>query len=386
LNKKFRYFIFSSLLLLISLFFSFALVLGVGEIYYYSTHRINYKNELQKPTIFSKSTFLFDHMIGSAFDYHEYLPFRLIPGQYRIGFRKEKKITINSLGYRGKEFKQEKGDQLRVLFIGDSCTYGYGVDNEYTIPRLVEKELCAEFPDIEVINAGFHGFTPQHYDLYLRMEGYALKPNVVIMVIYPGNDFEDFMYSIVEKTGKDGRPEIIDGLFYYDEGKNYYKTLPLFLYHIPVLDRSYLWYIMLKTLHEYRFRNLHPDSPTSVERRAFVEKPVNDILRDTAERNIALQAWVVVGKNFIEKRKARADPLSIRELADHMLLLEILSKAGVSFVDFADNLQMHNPKEICSFGEHLDEIHINEKGNAIVAKVGSEKLRVLLRKNRSRIF
>ena len=143
---------------------------------------------------------------------------------------------------------------------------------------------------------------------------------------------------------------------------------------------------MLKTLHAYRFRTLRPDSPTSLERRAFVEKPVEDILRDTRERNIALQVWVVVGRNFIEKMSGRIRwNQKYQEQKDHRLLLEILSKAGVSFVDFAEDLQLHNPKEICSFGEHLDE-HINEKGNAIVAKVGSEKLRMLLRKDCSKKF
>ncbi|MBL7197998.1 MAG: hypothetical protein ISS47_07850, partial [Candidatus Omnitrophica bacterium] len=56
-------------------------------------------------------------------------------------------IYINSLGFRGKEFKKEKGNGVfRIIALGDSCTFGVGVKGT-TYPEILEEQLNT--PDIK---------------------------------------------------------------------------------------------------------------------------------------------------------------------------------------------------------------------------------------------
>ncbi len=62
---------------------------------------------------------VFDEKLGTCFGEGDALPFSLIPGTYEIenGCR----VTINSLGYRGVEFRpQKQPGASRILFVGGS--------------------------------------------------------------------------------------------------------------------------------------------------------------------------------------------------------------------------------------------------------------------------
>ena len=70
----------------------------------------------------------------------------------RPGVSRENKIPdtenvwryrINSNGFRDNEFST-KGAFQRVLFVGDSYTFGWGVDQADILSDLVESELAAE--------------------------------------------------------------------------------------------------------------------------------------------------------------------------------------------------------------------------------------------------
>lgn len=88
---------------------------------------------------------------------------------------------INSKGFRGKEFSDEKRKGIkRVIAVGDSVTFG----GEVSYPALLEKCLG---PSYEVINAGVPGYS-SFQGLRLvetRLLGY--KPDV-LLVMYGWND------------------------------------------------------------------------------------------------------------------------------------------------------------------------------------------------------
>src|SRR3989344_9377246 len=73
--------------------------------------------------------------------------------------------TLNSHGYRGREFSLEKEPKTkRILVLGDSFTFGHGVSDQNTYPFLLEQELRKKLQNIEVINAGYaDGFSPDSY-------------------------------------------------------------------------------------------------------------------------------------------------------------------------------------------------------------------------------
>ena len=101
----------------------------------------------------------------------------------------------NSLGYRDREPVEVKdGQKLRVLFLGDSFTWGDEVSAEDRFTDLLEHSCgshCDPLPPIHAINRGIIGYgTAQSFLQYLltRKE----QPfDVVILSLFSGNDLTD---------------------------------------------------------------------------------------------------------------------------------------------------------------------------------------------------
>lgn len=118
------------------------------------------------------------------------LPFALKPNT-KAYFRTPEfnvSISINAQGYRGKPFQFAKENQVRILAIGDSFTFGHGVNDNETYASYLE-ELMGN--SVEVINAGYvSGYSPDTYYLYLKTFGLALKPDIILVGFFVGNDID----------------------------------------------------------------------------------------------------------------------------------------------------------------------------------------------------
>lgn len=71
--------------------------------------------------------------------------------------------------------------ELRVLAIGDSCTFGLGVDDDATWPVRLEGMLRDKGIDAEVVNAGVPGYTAFQGLRFLESRGLALEPDVLVV-------------------------------------------------------------------------------------------------------------------------------------------------------------------------------------------------------------
>src|SRR5688572_8851025 len=113
------------------------------------------------------------------------LGFEMVPNQ--VAFTAAERVTINAHGLRGPAIRDREADSgLRVLCLGDSVTFGYGVGDDVPFPRQLDRLLQRAWPDrkSEVINAGVQRyFTYQEID-YLRLKGLRLRPDVVILAVY----------------------------------------------------------------------------------------------------------------------------------------------------------------------------------------------------------
>lgn len=94
---------------------------------------------------------------------------------------------INSLGLRDRELPAHPG-AYRIAVIGDSYTYGWGVESEQTWVRLVEDKLRAEGYDVELINLGKPGSGPPFYAELAEKAIPVLHPDLVIVAMLQGND------------------------------------------------------------------------------------------------------------------------------------------------------------------------------------------------------
>ncbi len=95
-------------------------------------------------------------------------------------------FKTNSLGYRNPEIGPKKGK--RFLFLGDSITFGHGVNEEWTFVRLLEKLARSQGDNWEAVNGAVEGLGTNGELAVLNETGLGLKPDVVVLDFYL-NDF-----------------------------------------------------------------------------------------------------------------------------------------------------------------------------------------------------
>jgi len=104
-------------------------------------------------------------------------PFNDIEVRKNVTFR----ITSNTDGFRTREFIRKKAGTFRIVTLGDSTTFGWGVDPGYTWQHLLEKRLARDMSGIEVLNLGLPGFTTRHGLGVMRHYALKLEPDLIIL-------------------------------------------------------------------------------------------------------------------------------------------------------------------------------------------------------------
>jgi hypothetical protein len=104
-----------------------------------------------------------------------------------------KRIRIDADGYRvGTGEETTHGVGPRLLVIGDSFTFGVGVNGEEAVPDRIERKLEAVSPDRWwVRNGGVGGYGPLRSAKLLTGRQAAWQPDLVVHVLYAGNDLQD---------------------------------------------------------------------------------------------------------------------------------------------------------------------------------------------------
>ncbi|MDP1853035.1 MAG: SGNH/GDSL hydrolase family protein [Candidatus Omnitrophota bacterium] len=144
------------------------------------------------------------------------------------------RYTINSLGFRGKEFDPfNKDGKLRIFCVGESSTFCAESSDADTWPARLEYYLDKNKEDsYEVINSGFPGYYSWNYINLIRLELIKYKPDMLI--IYAGiND----LYGSIEKKKKiiNRMADYIHALLYY-RGSMFYA---LFSEKVKVATNSH---------------------------------------------------------------------------------------------------------------------------------------------------
>ena len=99
-------------------------------------------------------------------------------------------FTSNSLGYRGPE--PEADFRRPIIFLGDSFTMGYGVNDGHEFPALVQKTLEKIYRKnrIPVLNTGLGDSGNGRWLKFLRIKGPKYNPRMLVLQIAK-NDFDD---------------------------------------------------------------------------------------------------------------------------------------------------------------------------------------------------
>ncbi len=98
-------------------------------------------------------------------------------------------VSINSEGLRDREFSLEKPPGVyRVMMLGDSTTFGWGVKEEDTAAKFLERKLNASLPAgynrAEVMNTGVGNYDTVQEVTYYETIGWKYHPDLVVLVFF----------------------------------------------------------------------------------------------------------------------------------------------------------------------------------------------------------
>lgn len=113
------------------------------------------------------------------------MQYELIPGT--AGWAWETNVVINTHGFRGPEPTPGRYPGFRILFLGDSITFGNFLDLEATFAHQLMQRLLLEAKDFDVLNFGVGGYDTLQEVALLEDRGLNYYPDLVV-VTYCLND------------------------------------------------------------------------------------------------------------------------------------------------------------------------------------------------------
>jgi GDSL-like Lipase/Acylhydrolase family len=109
--------------------------------------------------------------------------YRQRPGKVER-YKNRTRAVFNSMGYRGPVVSVEKpAGTYRIVLLGGSTTFGYGVNDDETIDAHMRRLLPARFPGacFEVVNLALGGYDSYQDYERMRVDGTRLAPDLVIV-------------------------------------------------------------------------------------------------------------------------------------------------------------------------------------------------------------
>ncbi len=145
-------------------------------------------------------------------------------------------ITVNKFHFRGQNpsAKKKPKGKIRIMAIGDSCTFGlYG---DYNYPKQIEVYLHTKgYKNVEVINAGVEGYSTiqvvERLDYYL-----SFNPDIVILYI-GWND----LYCAID-SGSATAENVLEHLHFIKLCKKVYRKILNRYYRDKMKKEKGYWY------------------------------------------------------------------------------------------------------------------------------------------------
>ena len=156
------------------------------------------------------------------------LYWKLKPNQHCYTKVGHQPVRINSLGTRGPEFKPDKPPgTLRIVSLGDSRTFGWGLREEETYSGVLENLLQAKLGNqkkVEVINAGVNAWSYPQMALYFRERALRYQPDYVLLA--DANLWTQF--------SERSNPEFVKKFMFRVKVKNILRRFALYHYFVEV--------------------------------------------------------------------------------------------------------------------------------------------------------
>lgn len=239
-------------------------------------------------------------------------------------------VHINSDGLRDKEYPIARSNMRRIIFLGDSLTFGWGVEQLNSFESILERRLNTWSP-VEVLNFGTGNYnTEQEVNLFLE-KGLKYQPDKVVL-FYFIND--------AEKTPKKSR------LWFFAHSR-------LISFYWSRISTTLNNLFLSRNFNEY-YSSLYRGNPEGWTRaqKAFVQ-----LKSLCQQRNILFQVVLLPElhnlKNYPFKK-------------EHTKLALFLESVGIDYLDISPRFEGYeNPTELWV---SLDDAHPNTIAHRLIAE------------------
>jgi lysophospholipase L1-like esterase len=290
---------------------------------------------------------------------NKHLLYELLPGSnVKI---QGNEFVINAFGFRDKKYRRRKVNKTRIIFVGDSITYGWRVALDETYHKQTEKLLYDRGYDVDVMGMGVPGYnTIQEYYL-IKETVLDFKPDILILQIGP-NDFER---TVSVRTYREG------------------KKLTLVSYHdysIPyVIKKTKFTYFLMRNSHLFKLINLRLYWFINKRDSDFIPRDIfllgeEDSFKYLAKIKKLLDREDVRFAAVIFPFQLRGDTDSFSSL--HERMHQELEKMQVPYIDLFTEL---NTKQIGNLW--IERRHPNEHGYRIASLAILKFLEPMLEKD-----
>jgi len=150
---------------------------------------------------------VFSPIYPSVYQPDSTLLYRLVPSSRKVFVHTPANggqrilVKINSLGFRGEELRANRGK--RVAVYGDSFIEAEFSSLENTFVKRLEGDL-GDGDSVEVVNAGVVGYGPDQESLSIERGMELIRPDIVVLAVYAGNDLGDLLRHKIYRLGPDG--------------------------------------------------------------------------------------------------------------------------------------------------------------------------------------
>ncbi|HTY89138.1 MAG TPA: SGNH/GDSL hydrolase family protein [Candidatus Acidoferrum sp.] len=278
------------------------------------------------------------------------LYWRLKPNQDCYTKIDHKPVHVNAQGARGPEFQVAKPtNTIRILSLGDSRTFGWGLSDAETYSRRLEGLLQAYVGldrRVEVINAGVNAWSYSQMLVYFRDFGLRYQPDFVILA--DANLWTEFS----EKNS----PEFVKKFMWRVRLKNFLRRFAMYHFVVEVeLRKAYekerLKFLPVDPAHDMLFKEQQQRDPGAVYRDAIAG------------------VCLVAQTNHIKALLLYVPTLDqLTAAGQRSSLLQIKRAVSTEFaapqVDMTPELQLQGKALYLD----ADPVHLNAQGNAIVAE------------------
>jgi lysophospholipase L1-like esterase len=257
-----------------------------------------------------------------------------------------KPVHINSRSTRGKEFQiQKQPGTLRILCLGDSRTFGWGLSEAETYSGVLETLFHAEHKAVEVINAGVNAWSFPQMLVYFRETAAQYEPDFVILG--EANPWTQFS----EKNS----PQFVKKFMTRVRLKNFLRRFAIYHFVVEVKLKDFY------EKHRTRFIPVDPSNDNLFKEQqqadpaALFQAAIEGLCQLSQSRGIKP---ILLYLPSLDEAKATEMPVVLKAKQ------AVSQKLNVPLIDLTPEVRTNAN----TLYLEADPVHFNESGNRIIAR------------------